>query len=97
MTEEPNFDPESSDARRYLESVLAVVGDLEVDIEEVRRVRRERESLGLSKEVLRAVHARVFLIKLERYSEHNRIDDHEKENLRRLYQCLAALGWAPGE
>lgn len=97
MTEEPEFDPESNDARRYLEAVLAVVGDLEVDIEEVKKVRRERESLAIPNEVLRAVHARVFQVKLERYSEHSRIEDHEREKLRRLYQCLAALGWAPGE
>lgn len=84
-------------ARSYLEAVLAVVGDLEVSMEEARRVRQEREELGLPEEVVRAIHARIFGAMLERFAEENRIDATEKDYLRRLHLCLSTLGWAPGE
>jgi DNA polymerase-3 subunit epsilon len=88
---------EPSAHRRYLESVLAVVSDLEVDMAEVKRLRQERASLGLSEDAVRAIHARVFGAMIQRYVEEQVLDDQEAHNLRRLYLCLSALGWAPGE
>lgn len=94
-TAKPEAEPSAH--RRYLESVLAVVSDLEVDMAEVKRLRQERVALGLGEEAVRAVHARVFHAMIHRYVEERTLDNQEADNLRRLYLCLSALGWAPGE
>jgi len=86
-----------STQRQYLELVLAVVADLQVDQAELDAVVRAKHDLGLSVSEVRAVHARVFAGALQRYNEDNELDLYETENLFRLAAALRRLGWVPGD
>ncbi|MFO0748463.1 MAG: 3'-5' exonuclease [Myxococcota bacterium] len=86
----------SSRAREYLNTVLQVVADLEIADAELGRVAARRAELQIGDDEMRAIHARVMAAMITRYSEDRRIDEVERLQLRRLYQCLDRLGWAPG-
>lgn len=71
--------------------------DLEVTQDELARVRRVRDELGLSPRQANAMHARVFHEYLGRFLDEDAIDEHEVDALARLAGCLRVLGWAPGD
>lgn len=82
--------------REYQNGVLQALTDMEASEEEIRRVVSLREELCIDLEEMRAVHARVMVAMVLRYSEDKRIDDVERAHLKRLFHALDALGWAPG-
>ena len=81
----------------YWESLKVVLADLEITSDEVTALVEKKKQLGLSDEAVQALHAKAFLGILSRFSQDARIDDRESQVLRRLYQCLSRLGWAPGQ
>lgn len=83
--------------REYMDAVGKAVSDLAVTDAELYEVQGVANELGLSQAERRAVHARVYLSMLERYSEDMLIDKRECENIERLSACLRVLGWAPGD
>jgi DNA polymerase-3 subunit epsilon len=86
------------DARHsYWEALKAVLSDLAVGHEEIKYLENRRNELGLSKEEVRALHARIFADLITKSVEDRVLDDAECRTLHSLYQCLEKLGWAPGD
>jgi DNA polymerase III epsilon subunit family exonuclease len=90
-------DPERLALASYWDSLKAVIADLDVSDEEAAALASERQSLGLSVEQVRSLHARVYASVIQQFAADRRIDDTEARRLRRLHVCLSKLGWAPGE
>ena len=82
---------------QYLESLLTVLADLEIDDDELERIRADRERLRIDDETVRALHARIYATALQRFAEDRRLDAGERRHLQRLHECLRTLGWAPGD
>ena len=89
-------DPTCKAIREYWDALRTVVADLEITDEELRYVVKERQRLGLAKEQIRVLHARAFASAIAQFCDDEWLDDKELGKLRRLHQCLARLGWAPG-
>lgn len=85
-----------SRVHEYWEAVKAAVADLEITEQERGDLAVKRGALDLSVEELRAVHGRVYAAMLDDVLADARVTDSEWTKLRRLYQCLRDLGWAPG-
>jgi DNA polymerase-3 subunit epsilon len=81
----------------YWDSVKTAVADLRIDEEEMVRLRGIVEEYGLRKEQVRMVHARAFACVIDQFICDQSLDDREAKKLKRLYECLSMLGWAPGE
>jgi hypothetical protein len=60
-------------------------------------VARERKRLGLKEEQIRVLHARIFEYAIAQFVDDEWLDDEEVQKLHRLHNCLAKLGWAPGQ
>jgi len=82
--------------RDYLDAVKTVVEDSVVSVEEFLYIDGLRQSLGLTQEQIKAVHARVYAAVLDESLDDQLIDAFEEERLVRLSACLRRLGWAPG-
>jgi len=89
----PQIDP----VRRYWEALKVVLADLTISEEELQSIVTERHRLNLSKEQIRVMHAKAFGSAIAHFSEDQWLDDSEVMKLRRLHDCLAVLGWAPGQ
>ena len=86
------------DARHsYWEALKTVISDLDVTGEEISYLNKKKQELGLATEEVRSLHARVFADVISQSVEDRVLDDNESQTLRRLYQCLSKLGWAPGQ
>ena len=86
------------DARHsYWEALKGVLSDLAVSHEELKYLEKRRKELGLSKEEIRALHAKIFADLITNSVEDRILDNNECRTLHSLYQCLEKLGWAPGE
>jgi len=83
--------------REYWEVLKLVIADLDVTDDELEYVERKRQDLGLSEDQVRSQHARAFASVIMQFTDDRRIDDREREKLRRLKWALHRLGWAPGE
>lgn len=83
--------------REYWDVLKLVIADLEVSDAELAYVRRKQRSLRLDESEIRAQHARIFASVISQFTDDRRIDDREREKLRRLHAALSRLGWAPGE
>jgi hypothetical protein len=83
--------------RNYWEELKTVICDLEVTEEEIGYLNRKKHELNLMPEEVRGLHARSFADLISQCVEDKVLDDHECSKLRRLYQCLSKLGWAPGQ
>ena len=83
--------------REYWEVLKLVIADLDVTDDEIDYVDRKRSELNLSIEHVRAQHARAFASVIAQFTDDKRIDDREREKLRRLKWALHRLGWAPGD
>lgn len=86
----------ASRLREYQSMVLDAVADLQITEAEARAVIAKRHELGIGDDEMRAIHARVMMAMMTRITEDRRIDDVEREHMRRLHTNLNALGWAPG-
>ena len=87
----------TSPLRKYLDAVVTVLADLQVDDDELRHIHDLRADLALPPNVQRAVHAKVFGAFLSRYTEDQSLDLREAGHLVTVHRCLSKLGWAPGE
>ena len=81
----------------YWDALRTVLADLQITEEELEYVTSERIRLGLKEEQVRVLHARAFASAIAQFAKDQWIDDQEVEKLRRLHNCLARLGWAPGK
>jgi DNA polymerase-3 subunit epsilon len=90
-------DARESSLREYWDVLKLVIADLEVSDAEMAYVRRKQQTLGLEAAEIRAQHARVFASVIAQFTDDRRIDDRERDKLRRLHIALSRLGWAPGE
>ena len=43
------------------------------------------------------MHAKTFVRIIVQFTRDQQIDDRESARLKRLYDCLTKLGWAPGQ
>ena len=90
-------DPTRRALTSYWDALRTVVADLEITDDEIEYVNKERTQLGLQKEQVRALHARAFAGAISQFTDDQWLDDREVRKLRRLHECLATLGWAPGQ
>lgn len=82
--------------RVYWDTLRDAVADLEMTDEEVQSLVETKIEFGLTNEQVRALHANVFVSVLSRYADDMRMTNREVSALRRLHECLATAGWAPG-
>ncbi len=90
-------DPARKAIRDYWDTLKTVVADLKITDDELQFAIAERRRLGLTKEQIRVLHARAFANAIAQFCDDQQLDNKEVLKLRRLYQCLSRLGWAPGE
>jgi DNA polymerase-3 subunit epsilon len=81
----------------YWEALKAVLSDLDVTRQEIRYLERKQKEMGLLPSDVRALHARMFGNLISKAVEDHVLNDEECATMRSLYQCLAQLGWAPGQ
>jgi DNA polymerase-3 subunit epsilon len=91
------IDPEKQAITEYWDALRIVLADLEITEEEINYIIEIRKKLQLPKEKLRALHAKVFAAATCQFIADKSVDDKEVLKLKRLFQCLSKLGWAPGE
>ena len=92
----PPVDPTRHAISAYWDALKTVLADLEITEEELQYVLAERARGGLKEEQIRVLHARAFTSVVSQFASDQWIDDREVKRLRRLHDCLAQLGWAPG-
>jgi len=93
--EEP--DTWKRDIMTYWDALKTALDDLIIDSEELEYLESLRKELDIPTERVRVLHARAFVSVVNEYITDQWLDEEERENLRKLYQCLTALGWAPGQ
>ncbi len=81
----------------YWEALKAALADLQITDEELHNLSMLKRTLGLHDEQVRVLHARVLTSVISQFTDDAWLDDKESRKLRRVYQCLSRLGWAPGE
>jgi len=94
---EIEVDPTRQAFASYWETLRTILADLDLTSEELESVKEEREASILTKEQIRVLHARAFTSVIAQFASDKWLDDREVIKLRRLHQCLAKLGWAPGQ
>ena len=90
-------DPVRQAIAAYWDALKTVLSDLEITDEELTYVLAERQRGGLKEEQIRVLHARAFASVMSQFASDQWLDDLETRKLRRLHNCLAQLGWAPGQ
>lgn len=83
--------------RTYWDALMGVLTDLRITPSELEHLVQLRANLGVADEQVRSLHARVFAEAIGRYTEDDWLDAEEWEKLHQLHECLALLGWAPGD
>lgn len=86
-----------SPAAAYWDLLKSVLVDLEITESEMQAIKAEQDAGGLTPAEMRMLHARAFASVISTFTVDKRIDSREQAKLRRLYECLAKLGWAPGQ
>lgn len=82
---------------KYYNIVKEVVHDLSVSDDEIQAIIDALLGLKLTKEEIRAVHARVFAAAIKQFIDDRSLDNIEMKKLHLLWKCLDTLGWAPGQ
>lgn len=90
-------DPSRHALGAYWDALRTVVADLEITEDEMEYMVNERRRLGLKEEQVRVLHARAFTSAITQFIDDQWLDDQEAMKLQRLHNCLAQLGWAPGQ
>lgn len=80
----------------YWDLLREVLSDLEITDDELAEVMNFQAESGLPPERIRVLHARAFASVMAQFAADQMLDDREARKLKRLHQCLAKLGWAPG-
>jgi DNA polymerase-3 subunit epsilon len=91
------IDPERQAIREYWDALRTVLADLDITEQELKYILDIRRKTQLPKDKIRALHAQVFASVISQFISDKTLDDKEVFKLRRLFQCLSKLGWAPGE
>ncbi len=81
----------------YYDALLVALDDMEITFEETAYLQGLQEELEIEIEDIYSLHARVFSSALVVAYEDGKIDSTERQHLATLYECLATLGWAPGQ
>lgn len=89
--------PVAARRRAYWQSMIAMLGDRQLDSGEIDRLRDERLRLELGEADVRALHSRYLGQRLLQMVEDQSLDPHESGELRSLYSAIRRLGWAPGD
>ncbi len=89
--------PVLTPAAAYWDLLKSVLVDLEITDEELASIKAEKESSGITADEVRMLHARAFASVISQFAADKRLDEREERRLRRLHECLAKLGWAPGQ
>lgn len=90
-------DPERRAVAAYWDALTTALADLEISDEEVTALTTVRQRSNLKEEQVRSMHAKAFASIIVQFTRDQRIDDRESARLKRLYDCLTQLGWAPGQ
>lgn len=90
-------DPERRAISEYWDSLRIVLADLDITEQELKSILDIRRKIHLPKEKLRMLHAKAFASVISQFISDKTLDDKEVLKLKRLFQCLSKLGWAPGE
>jgi DNA polymerase III epsilon subunit family exonuclease len=90
-------DPERQAISKYWDSLRTVLADLDITEQELKYILDIRRKIHLPKENIRMLHAKAFASVISQFISDRTLDDKEVFKLKRLFQCLSKLGWAPGE
>jgi DNA polymerase-3 subunit epsilon len=90
-------DPERQAITEYWDSLRTVLSDLDITEQELKYILDIRRKTQLPKDKIRSLHAQAFASVISQFISDKTLDDKEVFKLRRLFQCLSKLGWAPGE
>jgi DNA polymerase III subunit epsilon len=90
-------DPERRAVAAYWDALTTALADLEISDEEITALTTVRQRSNLKEEQIRSMHAKAFASIIVQFTRDQLIDDRESARLKRLYGCLAKLGWAPGQ
>jgi hypothetical protein len=83
--------------RTYWGALKIVLEDLTITDAELAFVIQKQHDLNLSVSEIRCLHAKAFANVIRQCVKDQKFDDRECKILRNLHNCLAKLGWAPGE
>jgi DNA polymerase-3 subunit epsilon len=81
----------------YWDALKGALSDLTITDTELKNLKQKKEQYGITDPEIKALHAKAFMSILSEFSSDCIIDGQEEEVLKRLYNCLRQLGWAPGE
>ena len=93
---EKNIDRQDA-IHRYWNELIIVLSDLQLSRDEIRNLSHLRSEFKLTPEEIRGLHARAFSDLLALTIQDRVINSTEQNQIKRLYQCLSKLGWAPGQ
>lgn len=96
-SEKKQQDDESKKTAMYWESLKAVVADLILTDEEIIEMEQLRDKLNLKPEIMRAMHAKVYMGVMAQFIDDDFLDNTEARKLNLLWDTLRRLGWAPGQ
>ncbi len=82
---------------RYWEALISALADFDLTRDEMRAVTRVGEAVRLTPAERRGLHAKAFGDLLTKTLADNLVDAIEQDQIKKLYQCLARLGWEPGQ
>ncbi len=82
---------------QYWAAMCVILSDLVVDEEEIGQLDLLRDQLQLEDEQIRSLHAKIFRDVLDQFVENRRLNAGDVTKLQMLWNCLAKLGWAPGQ
>ncbi|MHC5038983.1 MAG: 3'-5' exonuclease [Planctomycetota bacterium] len=85
------------DLMTYWDALKAVLADLIIDHDELEYLNKLKDELRIPGERIRVLHARAFVSIIQQFIDDEWLDEGERDRLKKLYQCLSTLGWAPGE
>lgn len=102
QSSQPTVATPASVARRnpegvYWDALKTVLSDFRITDEEIAELLEKKQELRLEDEQIWAIHAKAFVGVLSQFVVDNYLDETERRVINRLYRCLSALGWAPGE
>lgn len=86
-----------SPVAEYWSALCSALSDLTVTEDEIRRLAQIREQRGVSKNQMRALHAKAYGDVIAQLVGDKELDDAEATKISRLGDCLRTIGYAPGD
>lgn len=81
----------------YANTVKEVLEDFEVEPFELSKIKKQRIRMGVSDEQVRSARAKAFAAIIARFTDDDFLDDAEAQKIKKLWDGLDLLGWAPGQ